>query len=277
MISSDELLRPNRLPPEFHQRIWGSVHLEPWFPNTPHNVGEVWFRQPDSPVLVKFIFATENLSIQVHPDDTLAQRYGFPQGKTEMWHILRAAPEAKIALGFNQVVTANQVRRAAGDGSIMELVRWIPVFPGQTWFIPAGAVHAIGAGVALCEVQQNSDLTYRLYDYGRGRELHLDQSIAAVDLSYRSAQPTLGLGVVVDCPFFQVTKAEIKRAGTSAPASLAIVLWGAGTLNGAPCRQGEVFATPSSQLLQFSGNASLLTVLTKTSTDPIQASTPSPG
>ena len=184
MNSSENLANPVALKPEPHERIWGSNRLEPWFPNTTKKIGEVWFRQAESAVLVKFLFATENLSVQVHPNDAMARRCGHARGKTEMWHILSAEPNARIAVGFQSTVTKEQVRSAAADGSIMGLLRWIPVQPGQSWFIPAGAVHAVGAGVTLCEIQQNSDLTYRLHDFGRGRDLHIEDSLQAADLAF---------------------------------------------------------------------------------------------
>lgn len=271
MSLSTEPVKPQRIAPEQHERIWGSTQLEPWFPNPSGKVGEVWFREPASSVLVKFIFATENLSVQVHPDDALAQQLGHPCGKTEMWHILRTEPEAQIALGFRSPVTPDQVRRAAADGSIMDLVRWIPVFPGQTWFVPAGTVHAIGAGVALCEVQQNSDLTYRLFDYGRGRELHLDQSMRALNLGSQDPQPQPTGGVLVECPFFQVSRIDVAGQTAVPPSSLAIALAGSGTLGGLPFREGEVFATGGNRPLQLTGRASVLSVLTKTSEGPDQA------
>jgi mannose-6-phosphate isomerase len=99
-----------------------------------------------------------------------------------MWHILSAAPGAQIALGFTQPVGAEALRAAAVSGEIESLLRWIPVSAGDTYFIPAGTVHAIGGGITLCEIQQNSDITYRLYDYGRPRELHLDRALEAANL-----------------------------------------------------------------------------------------------
>ena len=203
MNSSANPAKPAFLKPEFHERIWGSLKLEPWFPKPVRKIGEAWFREPDSEVLVKFLFTTENLSVQVHPDDQLAQRHGHVRGKTEMWHILRAEPSARIALGFDSRPTAAQVHAAALDGSIMGMLRWIPVQAGDTWFIPAGAVHAIGAGITLCEVQQNSDVTYRLFDYGRGRDLHIKESLEALDLDFEPKQVHQSGGVFSRLPVFR--------------------------------------------------------------------------
>ncbi len=135
------------------------------------------------PLLVKFLFTSDNLSVQVHPNDEYAAKHHEgSRGKTEMWHILRAEPGAKIAFGVRVPVTKEELRTAAESGAIVDLLNWIPVRPGETYFIPAGTVHAIGGGLVICEVQQLSDVTYRLYDYkrvdkdGKERELHLDHS-----------------------------------------------------------------------------------------------------
>ncbi len=264
MNSSPAHTKPQRLTPQMHARIWGATELEPWFPNPADKIGEVWFPQAESPVLVKFIFTTENLSVQVHPGDAMAQQDGHPRGKTEMWHILKAAPNAKIALGFESPLTPEQLLTAAQDGSIMHLLRWLPVHPGQTWFVPAGAVHAIGAGVTLCEVQQNSDVTYRLFDYGRGRELHLEQSLRAADLAFRSPSPLTGTGVHVNCQYFQVARVDLNGEALMNGNSLLIALEGSGELDGEPFRQGEVFSLEPSAAYRLSGNAALLTVTTRT-------------
>jgi len=277
MSLSNGFTKPERLAPEPHERIWGSTELEPWFPNPAGKIGEVWFREPDSPVLVKFLFATENLSVQVHPGDVLAQQRGHRRGKTEMWHILRAEPKAQIALGFESAVTADQVRRAAANGSIMGLLRWIPVSAGDTWFIPAGAVHAIGAGITLCEVQQNSDVTYRLFDYGRGRDLHIEESLRALDFGFQASAVDYQSTILVNCPFFQVRSFDTTKQAESSPVDLAIVVDGSGTLNSMPFVQGEVWNTTNGGPLRITGNARLLTVSTRTLADSTPAQTQAPG
>jgi mannose-6-phosphate isomerase len=167
--------RPERLEASFHEKIWGSTKLSPWFADSEKNIGEVWFtRRERLPLLVKFLFTTENLSVQVHPSGV--------EGKTEMWHILRAEPGAVIALVPRNSVTHEQVRMSSETGEIIDVMRWVPVAPGETYFIPAGTIHAIGAGITLCEVQQNSDITYRLYDYGRDRPLHLEKGLQVAHL-----------------------------------------------------------------------------------------------
>ncbi|HYP08231.1 MAG TPA: class I mannose-6-phosphate isomerase [Bryobacteraceae bacterium] len=170
------------LEPEFVERVWGTTRLAPLFPDQPKEIGEVWFNAgPAFPVLVKFIFTSQRLSVQVHPKDAYARQAENSRGKTEMWHILAAEPGATIALGFNEPQTTDSLRAAIADGSVEKLLNWVPVKPGDTYFAEAGTVHAIGAGITLCEIQQNSDVTYRLYDYGRPRELHLEKGLAVAD------------------------------------------------------------------------------------------------
>lgn len=150
----------------------------------PHGqrIGEVWFTGGDDlPLLAKYIFTSERLSIQVHPDDVQARKRGLKQGKSECWYILDAEPGATLGLGLKREVEKDELRAAALDGSIEQLMDWRPVSAGDFVFVPSGTIHAIGAGISLLEFQQNSDVTYRLYDYGRPRELHLDNGVAVSD------------------------------------------------------------------------------------------------
>lgn len=163
---------------------WGRHALWPGFadpaPGAPP-VGEIWFDAPaglDAELLVKYLFTSERLSIQVHPNDAQARCKGLDRGKDEAWIILAAEPDATIALGTIRPVSRDALRAAATDGSIEALMDWKPVKAGDVIYSPANTVHAIGAGITLIEVQQNVDLTYRLYDYGRPRELHLDEGIS---------------------------------------------------------------------------------------------------
>ena len=147
-------------------------------------VGEIWFQTPgdsEPDLLIKYLFTSEKLSVQVHPDDDQAQARGLPRGKDECWLILDAAPDSTIAIGTKAPVEAEALRQAALDGSIEELLEWKPVKAGDFLYSASGTVHAIGAGLTLIEVQQNSETTYRLYDYGRPRELHLDDGVAVAD------------------------------------------------------------------------------------------------
>lgn len=168
---------------------WGRHDLWPGFGNPADDeepIGEIWFPSPpgeDPDLLIKYLFTKERLSIQVHPDDKLAVAQGYPRGKDEAWFILAAEPGATIALGPKRSLSADELRRAALDGSIVDLMDWVPVKAGDFIYSPAGTIHALGAGLTVIEIQQNLDLTYRLYDYGRPRELHLDDGIACSTLT----------------------------------------------------------------------------------------------
>lgn len=170
------------LPTRQVEKPWGmDVLPEPFAAPKGQRIGEIWFEPPaELPgLLVKYIFTSEKLSVQVHPSDaqTLAKGIG-KQGKEECWLIVAAEPGATLGIGFEHEIGADAMRAAALDGSIERLMTWHAVSPGDFFYIPANTVHAIGGGVSLIEVQQNSDITYRLYDYGRPRELHLDEGVA---------------------------------------------------------------------------------------------------
>ncbi len=165
------------------EKVWGRRDLPAMFGDTGTRagpIGEIWFADDAAPdLLVKYLFTSEKLSVQVHPDDAKAQASGHRCGKEEAWYVLSAEPGAVIGAGFAAAMTGDELRAAALDGTIETLMTWHPVKPGDFFHVPAGTVHAIGAGVSLVEIQQNVDLTYRLYDYGRPRELHLEEGIAA--------------------------------------------------------------------------------------------------
>ena len=170
---------PLRLDAELRERVWGRTRLAPWFQNSDRLIGEAWYLAgSDLPLLVKLLFTSERLSVQVHPDDGEDGQ----RGKTEMWHILAAEPGATIALGFREPITRERLWDASRTGEVEHLLNWMPVKAGETYFTPAHTVHAIGAGVVLAEIQQNCDLTYRLWDYGRARETHLEKAIPICDL-----------------------------------------------------------------------------------------------
>lgn len=135
------------------------------------------------PLLVKLLFPADKLSVQVHPDDAQAQAMGQPRGKTECWYVLEAEPGAKIALGLQPGATADAVRAAIAAGTMEELMRWAPVAKGDMFFVDAGTVHAIGPGMVLLETQQTCDTTFRMYDYGRPRELHVEQALRVMKTS----------------------------------------------------------------------------------------------
>jgi mannose-6-phosphate isomerase len=201
--------------PIFRERVWGRDNLAPFFPVTPHNerIGEVWFTCEDNltsldqplgqllkehpeilgscadsqrpgtcPLLLKLLFTSSRLSVQVHPDDEYAQKHHQSLGKTEAWYVLEAEPQGELALGFRQSLSREKLRDAAQSGDIEKLLDWRKVGQGDVLYVPAGTVHSIGAGLTICEIQENSDLTYRLYDFGRGRELHLDDALQVARL-----------------------------------------------------------------------------------------------
>lgn len=199
---------PFRLKPWFSERPWGKRDLRPWYADTGTKelVGEAWLTGPqcvvetgplagrtlasvatelggEFPLLVKLLFPAEKLSVQVHPDDAWAKRFGETRGKTECWYVLEAEPGAAVALGLKAGVDVAAVKAAVADGAngnMEKLLEWVPVSVGDMLFVDAGTVHAIAPGVVLLETQQTSDVTYRLYDYGRPRELHLEKGLQVI-------------------------------------------------------------------------------------------------
>lgn len=176
----------HRLASRHVERIWGRRDLVGAFAPpqqaASEPIGEIWFEdRADAELLVKYLFTSQRLSIQVHPDDEAARARGYARGKDEAWYVLSAEPGAVIGLGLTHDVSRDALRRAALDGSIEQLLDWRPVQAGDVYFSRAGTVHAIGGGLSLIEIQQNLDLTYRLYDYGRPRETHLDEGVAVAD------------------------------------------------------------------------------------------------
>ena len=168
------------LPRHFVEKPWGRTDLPRELGRFDRRIGEVWYDREDAPlpVLVKWLFTSEKLSIQVHPGDAYARAQGLPGGKEECWIVTHAEPDARLGIGTLEELTAEELEGASLSGEIEGLMDWKPVVPGDWFYIPAGTVHAIGAGVTLVEVQQNVDITYRLYDYGRPRELHLRDGVA---------------------------------------------------------------------------------------------------
>jgi mannose-6-phosphate isomerase len=249
-------LTPFRIEPRYDFRVWGYRDLRPWYDHVAEGdpIGEVWLTgdeclvatgphagkklgqlfheehdallgkdvpAPDSPLLVKVIFAREKLSVQVHPDDRMAQKYGDPRGKTECWYVLAAEAGAQLALGLKPGVTLDQVRAGMEDGTLEESLRVVPVEAGEMIFVDAGTVHAIWPGSILLETQQNCDLTYRMYDYGRPRELHIEKSIEATRLVTRAGQvPPRKVGdrtVLIEEEYFCVERipVEVSRSSES--------------------------------------------------------------
>jgi mannose-6-phosphate isomerase len=244
-----ETLPPFRLSPFFRTRPWGFQDLRPWydFKTDGEPIGEVWLTGEmctantgplhgmsladitrlhrtfllgpgpagrSFPLLIKLLFPKDKLSVQVHPDDALAQSFGEPRGKTECWYALDAQPGAAVALGLRPGVTREQVMSAVEDHSLESLLAMLPVSKGDMIFVEAGTVHAMGPGVVILETQQTSDLTYRLYDYGSPRELHLEKGFAAMHLQTRAdkvpPQPVDGHSVLIDEHYFRMERWPIR-------------------------------------------------------------------
>lgn len=209
-------LYPLLMQPAFDPRPWGTLDLSAIYPNHKFNerIGEAWLtgdncviangplakrtlanlseefgaelvgtaaRDPQRfPLLLKFLFPEEKLSVQVHPDDATAQEFGEPWGKTECWYVARAKPGAQIALGLKAGVTRAHFEQAIHDKRAEELLNWVDVYQGEMIYVTGGTVHTLGPGAVIVETQQQSDTTYRLYDYGRPRPLHLERGLASV-------------------------------------------------------------------------------------------------
>jgi len=256
IVQQDKIaLRPFRIAPYFRTRIWGFNDLSPWFDfkTTGEPVGEVWltgdqcvaetgplagdsleeivrdhgtallgeeYGSETFPLLVKVLFPKEKLSVQVHPDDAMAQKYGDPRGKTECWYALDAQPGAHVALGIKPGAETEKIRASILDSTLEELVTLVPVERQDMIFVDAGTVHAIGPGVVLLETQQNSDLTYRMYDYGRPRELHIDKSLEAMRMHTRAGKvwPVLENRhtKLIDVPYFRVDRFTLEASGDGA-------------------------------------------------------------
>lgn len=233
-------------------------------------IGELWFEPPPElpDVLVKYLFTSEKLSVQVHP--AADQALPGEAGKEECWLVLDAEPDACLAIGFERAVSPAEMRAAALDGSIEHLLRWHPARAGDLFYLPAGTVHAIGPGLTLIEVQQTSDTTFRLYDYGRPRALHLDRALAvARGEPYDAARwaKTAARGpVLVDGPHFRMARIEAApdKAAAAAFAASVLVLPLAGTVTSdcgaARAGPGECLLAPSLTALDFRAAAVSLVV-----------------
>ena len=249
-------LYPLLMTPAFDPRPWGTLDLSPIYTNHrfEEKIGEAWLtgdackvangplrgkslaelskqfgrelvgeaaRDPKRfPLLLKFLFPHEKLSVQVHPDDEAARRVGEPWGKTECWYVAHAKPGAQIALGLKTGVTREQFERAIQENRAEDLLNWINVFPGEMIYVAGGTVHTLGPNSIIVETQQQSDTTYRLYDYGRPRELHLKEGLAAVKENVKSGKvvrpaPTQVNGnrtaPLIAAPYFSVEMFEFKE------------------------------------------------------------------
>ena len=203
------------------RKPWGVADLHPWssIDGSGEAIGELWFQRvdknaPDPALLLKLLFTSQPLSIQVHPDDEFARSVGLPNGKTEAWYILAARPGARVALGLKRHLRPQELRAAIRDGSIAGLTQWRPVAKGDIILVPAGTIHAIGAGIVLAEIQQRSDTTFRLFDFGRQRELHEESAVAVSDAGPVQSQSgprrlTAARTALVASPHFVIERIDL--------------------------------------------------------------------
>ena len=251
-------LYPLRMLPAFDPRPWGTTDLSPIYPDQQFDekIGEAWLTGDHCkvtngplqgrslaelsatfgrklvgvaareahrfPLLLKFLFPHEKLSVQVHPDDAAAQRTGQPWGKTECWYVATAKPGSQVALGLKNGIGSAELKRAIEENRAEELLHWINIYPGEMIYVAGGTVHTLGPGSILVETQQQSDCTYRLYDYGRPRELHLKEGLAAVKEKVASGkvvrpgpspigQTKNNLAPMIRAPYFVVDHYELKE------------------------------------------------------------------
>jgi mannose-6-phosphate isomerase len=251
-------LYPLLMSPAFDPRPWGTLDLSAIYPNAKFNerIGEAWLTGDNCmvangplakrsladlskefgaelvgtaardlqrfPLLLKFLFPEEQLSVQVHPDDATAQRFGEPWGKTECWYVAHAKPGAKIALGLKPGVTIAQFEQSIKENRAEELLNWINVYQGEMIYVAGGTVHTLGPGAVIVETQQQSDTTYRLYDYGRPRPLHLERGLASVkerNASGKVIRPAPAMihggnsrqSSMIAAPYFTVDLYELKE------------------------------------------------------------------
>ena len=192
------------------EKIWG---YELWIASTHPNGCQEDFKQlcgGDYPLLVKIIQANDTLSIQVHPDDAAAVKLEGPgnRGKTECWYVLDAAPDARLVYGLKENATSEQLAQAIKDNALEPYLNFVNVHKGDFIYIPAGTVHAIGGGLRLLEVQQSCDLTYRLYDWGRGREVHIEKGLAVIKNDKR--KPIEQFTGSFECPYFSLEQINVR-------------------------------------------------------------------
>ncbi len=254
------------------EKPWGRDRLWPGFadpaPGAPP-IGEVWFQAPGdaSPdLLIKYLFTSEKLSVQVHPDDEQARARGLPRGKDECWLILAAEPDATIAIGTLEPMTPEELRAASIDGSIEHKLDWKPVKAGDFYYSASRTIHAIGAGLTLIEVQQNSETTYRLYDYARPRELHLEDGVAVSEAEPWTPLPAPGRvsptrEILVEGPKFVLERWPGGRQSVVLPEGMTgwlVPVTGAGEVDGTAFAAGECLCITGSATIDGKDGADLL-------------------
>ncbi len=218
------------------------------------------------PVLIKFIDSASNLSVQVHPSDDYALKNEGQYGKTEMWYIISADPHCGLYVGFKKKTSSEEVRSKIKDGSIMDLLNFVEVKPGECYFIKSGTVHAIGGGVTLIEIQQNSTLTYRLYDYnrlgkdGKPRELHVEKALKVLDYEPYNP-PKFKKPLIGECKYFSSSVYDVKdttiKTDKASFKSLSF-LGGKGTFGDLPYKNGDTFFLPANQEAKLSGTGKVV-------------------
>lgn len=255
------------------EKPWGRRELFPGFENVPEGgnpVGEVWFQEPGDTtpdLLVKYLFTSQKLSVQVHPNDDQARERGLPRGKDECWTVLKAEPGATIAVGTIQPMSRDTLRADAENGSIESDLSWHPVKEGDFLYCGSDTIHAIGGGLTVIEVQQNSETTYRLYDYGSDRELHLDDGMAVADPNpYVPVAPPQDAGdgrrIMVEGPKFVL---EHWHGGGERPVALPegttawlVPIKGSGSVAGVDWQAGECVTVTGSETVSAGDDADLL-------------------
>ncbi|HEU0066133.1 MAG TPA: class I mannose-6-phosphate isomerase [Sphingomonas sp.] len=254
------------------EKPWGRHDLGFGFPDADAGgdpVGEVWFQQPGDTtpeLLIKYLFTGQKLSVQVHPDDDQAHARGLPRGKDECWTILKADPGATIALGPKRGITKDELRADAQSGRIEDDLDWVPVKAGDFFYAPSGTIHAIGGGLTLIEVQQNSETTYRLYDYGSDRELHLKDGVDVADLErYRpitSPGPVAdGRTILVEGPKFVLERWSGGDHTVALPEGTTgwlVPITGSGNVAGVAWKAGECVTVTGSETISAGADADML-------------------
>ncbi len=220
------------------------------------------------PLMIKFIDAAENLSVQVHPSDDYALKTEKSLGKTEMWYIVEAEENAGIYLGLKQNVTKKQLAEAISNGTIIDLLRFERVRAGECYFIPSGTLHAIGKGCLICEIQQNSNVTYRVYDYGRNgddgkpRRLHINKALDVVCLDKYVAPEFVG-DVLGECEYFCVKKLVVESSSNvvmpQGSFCAMTCVKGCGAINGNRMLLGDTFFVSAEFYeIELSGNMTII-------------------
>jgi mannose-6-phosphate isomerase len=260
-----------QLTKHFVEKPWGRTDIPAAFGDMAGSkIGEIWFEHdgPDPlPLLIKWLFTSEKLSIQVHPNDTQAIERGMSSGKEECWYIVDAEPGAVLGIGTRMPLSADELRAASLSGEIEDLMDWKPVKAGDYFYIKAGTVHAIGAGISLVEVQQYADITYRLYDYGRPRELHLDDGIAVANARpYAEARSGLATGntQLADGPYFRlwlVTDAEGLAALPDDGERWVVPLSGGVSSEAEHAKVGDCLLVAEGQAVMFDDESRLLVAM----------------